>query len=141
MNAIDGLSPQQIEELYAWLDQRHPQPIDVELTTDLGAGRMDDRINRALFDHKARNTRTPLRDPRNVVSFARTRCLEPAIISTLKQAEKMDALLDKKARFVLKHHLRVFIETPALSLQITFWRSDARWGASVSGREESAWGA
>jgi hypothetical protein len=55
--AIDGLTPQQIEELYAWLDQRHPQPIDVQLKADLGAGRIDDRINRALVDHKAGNTR------------------------------------------------------------------------------------
>jgi len=26
--AIDALTPQQAEELYAWLNQRHPQPID-----------------------------------------------------------------------------------------------------------------
>jgi hypothetical protein len=54
--AIDALTPQQIEELYEWLDQRHPKPIDAQLKTDLDAGRIDERINRALADHKAGNT-------------------------------------------------------------------------------------
>jgi hypothetical protein len=54
--AIDALTPQQMEELYVWLDQRHPQPIDAQLKADLDAGRIDDRINRALADHKAGNT-------------------------------------------------------------------------------------
>ena len=56
--AIETLTPHQIEELYAWLDQRHPQPIDAQLKADLDAGRMDDRVNRALADHKAGNTRS-----------------------------------------------------------------------------------
>ena len=55
-SAIDALTPQQIEDLYVWLDQRHPQPIDAQLKADLDAGRIDDRINRALADHKAGNT-------------------------------------------------------------------------------------
>ena len=54
--AIDTLTPQQMEELYVWLDQRHPQPIDAQLKADLDAGRVDDRINRALADHNAGNT-------------------------------------------------------------------------------------
>lgn len=54
--AIDALTPQQIEELYVWLDQRHPQPIDTQLKADLEAGRIDNRISRALDDHKAGNT-------------------------------------------------------------------------------------
>jgi hypothetical protein len=54
--AIDTLTPQQMEELYVWLDQRHPQPIDARLKADLDAGRIDNRINRALADHKAGNT-------------------------------------------------------------------------------------
>jgi hypothetical protein len=54
--AIDALTPQQREELYVWLDQRHPQLIDAQLKADLDAGRIDDRINRALIDHKAGNT-------------------------------------------------------------------------------------
>ncbi len=54
--AIDALTPQQIEELYAWFDQRHPQLIDTQLKADLDTGRIDDRINRALADYKAGNT-------------------------------------------------------------------------------------
>jgi hypothetical protein len=54
--AIDTLTPQQMEELYVWLDQRHPQPIEAQLKADLDAGRIDNRINRALADHKAGNT-------------------------------------------------------------------------------------
>jgi hypothetical protein len=54
--AIDALTPEQIEELYVWLDQRHPQPIDAQLKADLDAGRIDDRIRRALGDRKAGNT-------------------------------------------------------------------------------------
>jgi len=54
--AIDALTPQQMEELYVWLDQHHPQPIDVRLKADLDAGRIDDRITRALADHKAGST-------------------------------------------------------------------------------------
>ena len=55
--AIDALTPQQIEELCVWLDKRHPQPIDAQLKADLDAGRIDDRIHRALADHKAGNTK------------------------------------------------------------------------------------
>lgn len=51
--AIAELSPRELEELYAWLDRHCPQPIDAQLKADLDAGRMDDRINRALADHKA----------------------------------------------------------------------------------------
>jgi hypothetical protein len=54
--AIDGLTPQQMEELYVWLDTRHPQPIDAQIKADLGAGRIDDRIKRALADYKGGNT-------------------------------------------------------------------------------------
>ncbi len=54
--AIDALTPQQMEELNVWLDQRHPQSIDAQLKADLDAGRIDDRINRALADHRAGNT-------------------------------------------------------------------------------------
>lgn len=54
--AIDALTPQQLEELFVWLDRHYPQAIDAQLKTDLEAGRIDDRINRALADHKAGNT-------------------------------------------------------------------------------------
>jgi hypothetical protein len=54
--AIDTLTAQQMEELYVWLDQHHPQPINAQLKADLDAGRIDDRISRALADHQAGNT-------------------------------------------------------------------------------------
>ena len=54
--AIGALTPAELEELYAWLDQHCPQPIDAQLKADLDAGRIDDRINRALADHKSGNT-------------------------------------------------------------------------------------
>jgi hypothetical protein len=54
--AIDALTQRQMEELYEWLDQRHPQLIDAQLKAELDAGRIDNRINRALAHHKAGNT-------------------------------------------------------------------------------------
>ena len=56
--AIDALTPQQREELSLWLDQQYPQPIDGQLEADLQAGRLDNRINRALADHKAGRTQS-----------------------------------------------------------------------------------
>ena len=50
--AIAALSPHQLAELYAWLDQYDPQPIDARLQNDLAAGRLDDAIARALDDEK-----------------------------------------------------------------------------------------
>ena len=50
--AIDALTPQQIEELYLWLDRNHPQAIDAHLPSDLAAGRLDNAILRALDDEK-----------------------------------------------------------------------------------------
>jgi len=55
--AIRTLTPSELEQLYAWLDEHCPQPIDAQLKADLEAGHIDDRINRALADHKAGNTR------------------------------------------------------------------------------------
>jgi hypothetical protein len=52
--AIGSLSPEEKEELYTWMDENCP--IDVQLKTDLDAGRIDDRIARALSDHRAANT-------------------------------------------------------------------------------------
>lgn len=54
--AIGALTPPELEALYAWLDQHCPQPIDAQLKGDLDAGRMDERIDRALADHKAGKT-------------------------------------------------------------------------------------
>lgn len=54
--AIDALTPQQREELSLWLDEHYPRPIDMQLKADLEAGGIDDRINRAIADHKAGRT-------------------------------------------------------------------------------------
>ena len=52
--AIGALSPNELDKLYTWMDRNCP--IDVQLKTDLDAGRIDDRIARALADHRAGNT-------------------------------------------------------------------------------------
>lgn len=54
--AIGTLAPCELEELYAWLKQYGPHPIDVQLEADLAAGRIDDRIKRAIADHQAGET-------------------------------------------------------------------------------------
>jgi len=51
-HAISALEPRQLEELYSWLDQHAPQPIDTYLQSDLRAGRLDNAIARALDDEK-----------------------------------------------------------------------------------------
>lgn len=51
--AIDSLTPNELAELYAWLDQKHPQAIDIRLASDLESGRLDDTILRALGDEEA----------------------------------------------------------------------------------------
>jgi hypothetical protein len=48
--AIGTLAPQEIEELYAWLDEHCPHPIDARVASDLSAGRLDKAIDRALDD-------------------------------------------------------------------------------------------
>ena len=50
--AIGSLTPREIEELYAWLDQHYPPLIDARLPSDLAAGRLDTAIERALDDEK-----------------------------------------------------------------------------------------
>jgi hypothetical protein len=57
--AIQRLTVQEIEELYAWLEEHYPQPIDARLKADLTAGRLDVAIDRALDDEKNGRT-TPL---------------------------------------------------------------------------------
>ena len=56
-SAIGKLSPQEVDELSAWMDEQYPQPIDAQLKADLEAGRMDARIRQALADHPAGVTR------------------------------------------------------------------------------------
>ena len=50
--AIQRLNQGEIEELYAWLEEHFPQPIDVRLEADLSAGRLDATIERALDEEK-----------------------------------------------------------------------------------------
>jgi hypothetical protein len=52
--AIGALSPRELEELYTWMDQNHP--IDRQFQADLESGRLDDRLTRALADHRTGNT-------------------------------------------------------------------------------------
>ena len=58
-DAIGRLTPQELQELYVWLDQHHPQPIDELLAVDLASGRMDRAIFRAL-DDESRGRTQPL---------------------------------------------------------------------------------
>ena len=50
--AIGALTPSEIEELYAWLEQHRPPPIDARVQSALAAGRLDSAIQRALDDEK-----------------------------------------------------------------------------------------
>ena len=50
--AIRALKPEELEELYSWLDQNCPQPIDTRVQSDLATGRLDNAIHRGLDDEK-----------------------------------------------------------------------------------------
>jgi hypothetical protein len=50
--AICGLSPRELEELYLWLDGNCPQPFDARIADDLALGRLDAAIDRALDAEK-----------------------------------------------------------------------------------------
>ena len=50
--AIGALSPREIEELYMWLEQHYPHPMDGRVQSDLTAGHLDSAIQRALNDEK-----------------------------------------------------------------------------------------
>ena len=56
--AIGALTPREIEELYVWLEQHCPPPIDARVQSDLAAGRLDAAIQRALDDEKNGCTQT-----------------------------------------------------------------------------------
>ena len=46
-SAIGALSPQELDELWLWLEERYShrtQPIDTRLQADLAAGRLDNAI-------------------------------------------------------------------------------------------------
>ena len=55
--AIGSLTPREIAELYAWLDEHHPQAIDARVASDLAAGRHDSAIQRALDDERSGRVR------------------------------------------------------------------------------------
>ncbi len=48
--AIRALKPRELEELYSWLDENCPQPLDTRVESDLTTGRLDKAIHRALDD-------------------------------------------------------------------------------------------
>ena len=50
--AIGTLTPSELQELYAWLDKHHPQPLDARIQEDLAAGKLDSAIHRALDDEE-----------------------------------------------------------------------------------------
>ncbi len=50
--AIAALAPEELEELYLWLEQHQPHTLDARIQSDLQAGRLDRSIHRALDDEK-----------------------------------------------------------------------------------------
>ena len=50
--AIGTLKPDEVQELYLWLEQNYQQPIDARVQTDLATGSLDKAIHRALDDEK-----------------------------------------------------------------------------------------
>jgi hypothetical protein len=54
--AIGALTPREIEELYAWLEQHCPPPINTRVQPDQAAGHLDMAIQRALDDEKNGHT-------------------------------------------------------------------------------------
>lgn len=55
--AITALTSEEVDELYVWLDQHYPQPLDARIESDLAAGRLDSAIHRALDDEKNGRTK------------------------------------------------------------------------------------
>lgn len=54
-SAIERLKTEEWADLRRWFEQYdRPQPIDLE--ADLKAGKIDDRLRRAIADHKAGKT-------------------------------------------------------------------------------------
>ncbi len=54
--AIEALPPEQLEQLSVWFEERYSQTVDARLKADIEAGRFDERISRAIADHKAGRT-------------------------------------------------------------------------------------
>ncbi len=56
-NAIGSLTPNQLSELYSWLDRTYPQVIDTRFPQDLASGRLDAAILRALNEERSGDVR------------------------------------------------------------------------------------
>ena len=54
---IATLSDDEMQELYAWLEQNRPHPFDVRIEADFAAGRLDKVLLEVLEDEK--NGRSP----------------------------------------------------------------------------------
>jgi len=50
--AIGTLTSDEVQELYLWLEQNYPQPIDARVQADLTAGSLDKAIQLALDEEK-----------------------------------------------------------------------------------------
>jgi len=51
-NAIEKLTPPEIDTLKSWLDERYQDKWDQEIAADLDNGQLDDLINRAKQQYK-----------------------------------------------------------------------------------------
>lgn len=57
-SAIESLTPEDLRQLYSWLDQQGPQPIYAHMESDLSAGLFDNAIERALQAEKSDDLRS-----------------------------------------------------------------------------------
>jgi hypothetical protein len=57
-HAIATLSEDELQELYAWLEQNRPHPFDLRIEADFAAGRIDKVIQEALEDGNNGRLRT-----------------------------------------------------------------------------------
>jgi dihydroorotate dehydrogenase len=55
--AIAALTPDELEQLYSWLEEHQPHPLDVRIKSDLDAGHLDAAIQRAIEDEKDGRTK------------------------------------------------------------------------------------
>lgn len=55
-HAISRLAPQELNEVYLWLDQRYSELMDRRIESDLSAGNLDSAIQRALEDEESGRT-------------------------------------------------------------------------------------
>lgn len=55
--AIRSLTPREVEELYAWIEEHYSQSIDNRVEADLAAGRLDKAMHRALEDERKGNVK------------------------------------------------------------------------------------